>query len=68
LLAENLEFILNKLLNHCKKFEGKTSIKNVLLFFHTGQSKLRFKTPKPFSLLKLNYSQKGKIDNFVNLD
>lgn len=68
LLVENLEFILNKLLNHCKKFNGEASIRNVLFFFYTGQSKLKFKTPKPFSLLKLNYSQKGKTNNFINLD
>jgi hypothetical protein len=68
LLAENLEFILNKLLNHCEKSDGKKSIRNVLFFFHTGQSKPSFKTPKPFDLLKLNYSQKGKTNNFINLD
>lgn len=67
LLARNLEFILNKLHNHCKKFQGKASIRNVLLFFHTGQSKLKLKTPKPFGLLKLYYSQKDKTDNFISL-
>ena len=68
LLARNLEFILQKLQNYCKKLPGKTSIRNVLFFFHKGQSKPRFKTPKPFELLKLNYSQKGKTNNFINLN
>jgi len=68
LLAENLEFILNKLHNKCKKFEGEASIRNVLLFFYTSKSKSNFKTPNHFGLLRLNHIQKYKTDNFINLN
>ena len=67
LLATNLEFILNKLLEHCKKFSSEDNIKDVLLFFYDK----RKSTPPPkisraFKLVSIDYSQEI-IGNFVTL-
>lgn len=64
LLAENLEFILNKLLNHCRKFQGKTSIRNVLIFFYTRKSKPNFETPKTLRTAKARLQPKRERKQF----
>lgn len=46
LLATNLEFILSKSLEHCKRFSSEDNIKNVLLFFYNGN---RSKPPRKIS-------------------
>jgi len=66
LLATNLEFILNKLLEHCTKFSSN-SIKNVLLFLYNKEkSTPPSKTSGRFKLVPLDYSKKIR-GNFVTL-
>lgn len=67
LLATNLEFILNKLLEHCRRFSSEDSIKNVLLFFYNAKkSKSPLKINTEFTLVPIDYSEEI-IDNFVTL-
>ena len=67
LLATNLEFILNKLLKHCRSITSEVNIKNVLLFFYNAQkSKRPFKTHRDFTLMSIDYS-KEIPSNFVVL-
>jgi len=67
LLAANLEFILNKLLEHCRRFSSKDNIKNVLLFFYNAKkSRSPLKTNTEFTLVTFDYS-KEIPDNFVTL-
>ncbi len=61
LLVINLEFVLSKLLDHCKGFSSRANIKNVLLFFYNSD----FSTPPTevnadFALIPLDYSKKMK--------
>lgn len=68
LLAMNLEFILNKLLKHCKRFSSEDNIKNVLLFFYNKEkSTPPSKINRPFKLVSIDYSQEI-TGNFVTLD
>jgi len=68
LLATNLEFILNKLLEHCKTFSPVDNIKNVLLFFYNKEkSTPPSKINRPFKLVSIDYSQEI-TGNFVTLD
>ena len=68
LLATNLEFILNKLLEHCKRFSSENNIKNMLLFFYNKEkSTPPSKISRAFKLVSIDYSQEitGK---FIILD
>jgi len=68
LLATNLEFILNKLLEHCKRFSSVDNIKNVLLFFYNKEkSTPPSKINRPFKLVSIDYNQEI-TGNFVTLD
>jgi len=68
LLATNLEFILNKLLEHCKRFSSVDNIKNVLVFFYNKEkSTPPSKINRAFKLVSIDYSQ-GITGNFVTLD
>lgn len=68
LLATNLEFILNKLLEHCKRFSSRDNIKNVLVFFY---NKEKYTPPstinRAFKLVSIDYSQEI-TGNFVTLN
>jgi len=67
LLATNLEFILNKSLEHCRRFSSEDNIKNVLLFFYNSEkSRSPLKTNTEFTLIPIDYS-KEIPDNFVTL-
>jgi hypothetical protein len=66
LLARNLEFILNKLLERCKAFSSENSIKNVLLFFYRGKSGPPNKVNKAFTIIAIDYG-KEVLGNFVML-
>jgi hypothetical protein len=66
LLSRNLEFILNKIHEHCKVV-SENNIKNVLLFFYDSEkSKPPTKTNDAFKLIPINYEKEIK-DNFVTL-
>ena len=68
LLTTNLEFILNKLLEHCKRFSSEDNIKNVLLFFYNKEkSKPPSKISRNFKLVSIDYSQEI-TGNFIILD
>jgi len=68
LLATNLEFILNKLLEHCKRFSSENNIKNVLLFFYNKEkSTPPSKISRAFKLVSIDYSQEI-TGNFIVLD
>jgi len=68
LLATNLEYILNKLLEHCKDFLSEVNIKNVLLFFHNKEkSTPPSKINRAFTLVSIDYSQEI-IGNFITLE
>jgi len=66
LLAENLEFVLNKLLEHCKAFSSKNNIENVLLFLHRGKPRPPHKINKAFTLMAIDYGKEAP-NNFVSL-
>lgn len=67
LLATNLEFILNKLLEHCRRFSSEDGIKNVLLFFYNAKkSRSPLKINTEFTLVPIDYSEEI-LDNFVTL-
>jgi hypothetical protein len=65
LLATNLEFILNKLLEHCKRF-SPNNIKNMLLFFYNAEKSRKPTEIKDFTLIPIDYS-KEILGNFVAL-
>jgi hypothetical protein len=66
LLQRNLEFILNKIHQHCENI-AQDNIKNVFLFFYNAEkSKPPTKTNKAFKLIPINYEKEIK-DNFVTL-
>jgi hypothetical protein len=65
LLATNLEFVLNGLLNHCKTLT-EDNIKNVLLFFYKAMAKPSFKVHKTFKLAPIDYG-KEMTGNFISL-
>ena len=68
LLATNLEFILNKLLEHCKSFSSENNIKNVLLFFYNKEkSTPPSRISRAFKLVSIDYSQEI-TGNFIILD
>jgi len=68
LLAENLEFILTILQEHCKKFSSESNIKNVLLFFYNKKKSIPpTRISRGFNLVKIDYSQEIE-GNFITLD
>jgi len=67
LLATNLEFILNKLLEHRKRFAPK-NVKNVLLFFYNKEkSRPPSKIYRIFKVIPIDYSEET-TGNFVSFD
>lgn len=67
-LATNLEFILHKLLDHCKGFSSEDSIRNVLLFFfNKDKSKPLSMIDDIFRVVNMDYSQ-DVVGNFITLD
>lgn len=65
LLVASLEFVLCKLLSHCRGFSSRANIKNVLLFFYNS----KFSTPPTevnadFTLIPLDYGKKMKGNFF----
>jgi len=67
LLATNLEFILNKLQAHCRRFLSEANIKNILLFFYNAEkSKPPFNTSRDFTLIPIDYGREIP-SNFVVL-
>jgi hypothetical protein len=67
LLSRNLESILNKSLDHCRRFSGENSIKNVLLFFYNDGKKPKLPDKIAiFNLVKIDYSKELK-ENFITL-
>jgi len=65
-LAANLEFILSRLLQCCRKLPTENNIKNVLLFFYKGGSKPAFKVDRSFELVPIEYGQEISA-NFISL-
>jgi hypothetical protein len=66
LLAENLEFLLETILKHCKKFSGEQNVRNVLMFFYKKRLAILPVKPEDFTLLTIDYSQNVR-GNFVKL-
>jgi len=67
ILATNLEFILSKVLDHCKGFSSRVNIKNVLLFFYNSKvSTPPTEVNTDFTLISLDYSKKTK-GNFIEI-
>jgi hypothetical protein len=64
LLAGNLEFVLNKLLERCRTFSSESNIKNVLLFFHREKSRPPRNINKVFTLIAIDYGKEVQ-SNFV---
>jgi len=70
LLAENLEFVLNKLQEHCKRFLCEYKPRNVLLYFY-GKKSTEIKgviaEDLNFEVVPIDYS-KYTSGNFITLD
>jgi len=70
-LAENLEFVLNKLQEHCKRFScDYRKPRNVLLYFHGNESRRIERVVAEdlnFEVVNINYSQYTS-GNFITLD
>jgi hypothetical protein len=67
LLARNLESILTKTTEHCKKL-SENNIKNVMLFFYNkDKSTPPAKINRTFKLIPIDYSKQIK-DNFIILE
>jgi hypothetical protein len=67
LLAKNLEFVLSKLLEHCKGLSSEQNVKNVLVFFYNKKmTRLPIRVTKGFTPVKIDYSQ-NLAGNFVHL-
>jgi hypothetical protein len=66
LLAQNLEFVLNKLLGRRKTFSPENNVKNVLLFFYKGKSRPPHRINKAFTLIAIDYGKEVQ-NNFVML-
>lgn len=65
LLARNLEFILTKCVERCKKISSE-NITNVLLFFHGAKSKPPTITNESFTIIPIDYTN-GINEDFVSL-
>jgi len=66
LLAKNLEFVLDKLLEHCGTFSSENDVKNILLFFYRGKSRAPLKISKAFTLIAIDYGKEAPR-NFISL-
>ncbi len=70
-LTKNLEVVLNRLQEHCKRFSCKfIDLRNVLLYFHGNESRKIERVVAEdlnFEAVNINYSQYTS-DNFVTLD
>ncbi|GAI02407.1 unnamed protein product, partial [marine sediment metagenome] len=70
-LAENLEFVLNKLQEHCKSFSCEYKPRNVLLYFYDGSKSEEISEVVAenlsFKVVPIDYS-KYTSDNFITLD
>lgn len=67
ILATNLEFILKRLLDHCRGFSSKANIMNVLLFFYNSEVSIPpNEVNADFTLIPLDYSKKTK-GNFIEI-
>jgi len=67
LLARNLEFILTKSIEHCRKL-SEDNIKNVMLFFcNKDKSTPPAKINRTFKLVPIDYSKEIKA-NFIILE
>lgn len=66
LLARNLEFVLDKLLERCGAFSSENNIKNILLFFHRGKSRAPIKINEAFTPIAINYGKEAP-SNFISL-
>ena len=66
-LVTNLEFVMSKLLDHCRGFSSKVNIKNVLLFFYDSEvSTPPTEVNSDFALMPLDYGKKMK-GNFIEV-
>lgn len=66
LLAKNLEFVLNKLLDHCAAFCNENNVKNVLFFFYRGKSRAPLKINEAFTSIAIDYGKEAP-SNFISL-
>jgi hypothetical protein len=66
LLAKNLEFVLNKLLERCGAFSSDNNIKNILLFFYRGKSRAPLKINEAFTPIAIDYGKEAP-NNFISL-
>ena len=66
LLAKNLEFVLNKLLERCETFSSENNVKNILLFFYRGESKAPLNINEAFTPIGIDYG-KEVLGNYVLL-
>jgi hypothetical protein len=66
LLAKNLEFVLNKLLERCVAFCSANNVKNILLFFYKGKSRAPLKINEAFTLIAIDYGKEAP-SNFISL-
>jgi hypothetical protein len=66
LLARNLEFVLDKLLERCGAFSSENNVKNILLFFYRGKSRAPIKINEAFTPIAIDYG-KEVLGNYVLL-
>ena len=66
LLAKNLEFVLNKLLERCGAFSSDNNVKNILLFFYRGKSRAPLKINEAFTSIAIDYGIEAP-NNFISL-
>jgi hypothetical protein len=56
LLSGNLEYVLNRLQQHCRNVD-ESHIKNVLLYFHRGPRIPSFRVNKTFTPIPIDYTE-----------
>lgn len=66
LLARNLEFVLDKLLERCGAFSSENNVKNIFLFFYRGKSRAPLKINQAFTPIAIDYG-KEVLGNYVLL-
>jgi hypothetical protein len=57
LLARNLEFVLDRLLERCGAFSSDNNVKNILLFFYRGESKAPLNINEAFTPIAIDYGK-----------
>jgi len=65
LLSANLEFVLDRLLDHCGTIT-KEKIKNILLYFYKDTPEPSFRVDRNFKLIPINYGEETS-GNFIRL-